>query len=290
MSSSKNLLTNEQVNQFHLQGYIIIETGLNEKVINKTIEDVAPFLGDERQLTDRVPYVDFNRIQDAWHISHNVYKVATNRTVLSILEQLYQHKPKPFQTLNFLRGTGQPVHSDSIHFNSEPFGLMCGVWTAFEDVGLDQGPLIYYAGSHKLAEMNYPDFGLEASASSYDQYLAKLQEIIAENNFEADYGVLKKGQALIWSANLLHGGSDLVNLESTRKSQVTHYYFEGAKPWRPSESTKRRYYFEPDWVKDMRYRKPKYPLSTKARLTHRIVDRFFNRYGLNWFSNKQKKR
>jgi hypothetical protein len=35
----------------------------------------------------------------------------------------------------------------------------------------------------------------------------------------------KKGQALIWDANLLHGGSGHRDPERTRWSQVTQYYF-----------------------------------------------------------------
>jgi len=37
----------------------------------------------------------------------------------------------------------------------------------------------------------------------------------------------KAGQAIIWSANLLHGGDHQRDLVPTRWSQVTHYVFEG---------------------------------------------------------------
>ena len=41
---------------------------------------------------------------------------------------------------------------------------------------------------------------------------------------------IKKGSALIWSANLLHGGIPVENPEKiSRLSQATHYYFEGCK-------------------------------------------------------------
>ena len=38
---------------------------------------------------------------------------------------------------------------------------------------------------------------------------------------------MKKGTALIWSANLLHGGGIIVDKDRTRFSQVTHYNFKG---------------------------------------------------------------
>ena len=71
-----------------------------------------------------------NRIQDYWRVSRPVHVAATAPGVLAALESLYGRGPRPFQTLNFNWGTEQAVHSDSIHFNSEPFGLMCGVLAA----------------------------------------------------------------------------------------------------------------------------------------------------------------
>ena len=37
----------------------------------------------------------------------------------------------------------------------------------------------------------------------------------------------KKGQTLIWASNLLHGGAPIINPNSTRFAQATHFYFEG---------------------------------------------------------------
>lgn len=241
-------------------GYIVIDTDLSDAVLEGAKNDLSAYFGPEREHPIHVPMADYNRVQDAWHISQNVLKIAQCEKVIETLAALYPSPMRPFQTLNFYKGTQQAVHSDSIHFNSEPFGAMCGVWTALEDVGADQGPLIYYPGSQKLDEMNYSDFNLISSQSSYQQYLQELQTLINDNDFKPEFGLLKKGQALIWSANLLHGGSKQDDLNLTRKSQVTHYYQEGAKYWRPSESSEGRHYFTPDWVRDMSGEEYMYPI------------------------------
>lgn len=44
---------------------------------------------------------------------------------------------------------------------------------------------------------------------------------------------IEKGNMLIWSANLLHGGDPILKHDSTRFSQVTHYYFEACKYYTP---------------------------------------------------------
>ena len=71
---------------------------------------------------------------------------------------LYDREVVPFQTLNFLRGTQQMAHSDTIHFSSLPAKFMAGVWIALEDVTHENGPLFYYPGSHKMPEYNFNHF------------------------------------------------------------------------------------------------------------------------------------
>lgn len=261
--------------RFEQNGYVILDSGIDESVLDAASGELERYFGDEREVPIHVPYADRGRIQDAWHINQNVLAIATAPQVLNALKSIYGKSPQPFQTLNFYRGTQQPVHSDSIHFNSEPFGAMCGVWTALEDIGPDQGPLIYYPGSHKLPEMNYPDFGLPASEASYPQYLEAIQSLIKEHGFKPEFGLLKKGQCLIWSANILHGGSHQNDKSLTRRSQVTHYYLGHPKAWRPVQSSDERFYFEPEVVRDVSAEPYKYPIQIKRvppTLVEKVVD------------------
>ena len=103
--------------------------------------------------------------------------------------------------------TQQPAHSDTIHFNSRPPGFMAGVWVALEDADMDNGPLFYYPGSQKLPEVTMQDVGVEADYSQYPHYEDYIRKLVAEHGLEPEYALIKKGQALIWSANLLHGGT-----------------------------------------------------------------------------------
>ena len=58
----------------------------------------------------------------------------------------------------------------------------------------------------------------------------------------------KKGQALIWAANLLHGGAAQTNLKRTRYSQVTHYYFDNCCYYTPMSSVP---FLGPIWFRDI---------------------------------------
>jgi hypothetical protein len=105
-------------------------------------------------------------------------------------------------------------------------------------IDLLAGPLIYYPGSHKwpviLPEtVNAP----RASGNNpYENYhlLEKAWEAeIAARGTEPMAFLAKKGEALIWDANLWHGGAPQTDRSLTRHSQVTHYFFEGCTYWAP---------------------------------------------------------
>lgn len=170
------------------------------------------------------------RLQDAWHFDSNVKDIATNVGLLELLSALYQRNAFPFQTLNFPVGTEQTAHSDHAHFNSVPERFMCGVWLAFEDVDENNGPLFYYPGSHK-----WPSFQNEHLGVGYDQitqgypaytkFVALWDALAKKECLQRELFKAKKGQALIWSSNILHGGSAQLDKSRTRWSQVTHYFF-----------------------------------------------------------------
>jgi Phytanoyl-CoA dioxygenase (PhyH) len=181
----------------------------------------------------------YNRIMDAWTVSDAVRQVATCPRINRLLELLYGRRPIPFQTLNFLRGSEQPTHSDAYHFHSYPKHFMCGVWVAFEDIRDDNGPLHYYPGSQRL-----PDYDFLCPHRE-DEMRHFVQRLIATYGLEKEHAFLRRGQALIWTANLLHGGDPVGDRESTRLSQVTHYYFDECTYYTPfrSDFARGRLYF-----------------------------------------------
>jgi ectoine hydroxylase-related dioxygenase (phytanoyl-CoA dioxygenase family) len=173
------------------------------------------------------------RIRDAWRISANVKALALAPAVLNLLEDLYGRRTVPFQTLNFWTASQQAPHSDTLHFNSMPSGFMCGVWVALEDIDMDNGPVVYYPGSHKLSEVTMQDVGVRPDKSEYGHYERYIAELIESRGLSPQYATIRKGQALVWAANLLHGGSRLKDRKRTRQSQVTHYFFEDCRYYIP---------------------------------------------------------
>ena len=180
------------------------------------------------------------RVQDAWEFDENVKRIACNPAILALLSKLYGRAAMPFQTLNFPVGTEQHFHTDSIHFSSCPERFMCGVWVALEDVTLENGPLLYYPGSHRWPIYTNEHIGrcvsLMPETPTQALYQAMWQALVTVHAASPQQFLAKKGQALIWAANLLHGGSPQIDKNCTRWSQVTHYFFEDCAYYTPMMS------------------------------------------------------
>ena len=180
------------------------------------------------------------RLQHAWRFDEDVRAIAVNSRILKILADIYGRKAWPFTTLNFPVGTQQHFHSDCVHFSSIPERFMCGVWVALEDISDDAGPLEYYPGSHKWPIIYNDKIGVRVTGSdrlnSQELYHDIWEALIEKNGIVPQYFCPRRGEALIWAANLLHGGSRQRDPTVTRWSQVTHYYFENCCYIKPIQS------------------------------------------------------
>jgi ectoine hydroxylase-related dioxygenase (phytanoyl-CoA dioxygenase family) len=275
-------MSTDAVERFKRDGYLVIDDPCPGELVDAVTADFdrmfrEPATSSESQVErDGVLYYkhpwpedgyQWSRLLNAWKINDNARAMALSPRILAAVEHLHGRTVKPFQTLNFPVGTEQSIHADSFHFQSEPPGYMCGVWVALEDMDMDNGPLVYYPGSHKLPMPTWPvieeelgealslddfenrDAFIEARHRQYNDYCRR---IIEHHQLEPAYATIRKGQALIWAANLLHGGFARKDRSRTRHSQVTHYFFEGAdRVYTPMLVEDDHIYWNyPVWIRD----------------------------------------
>lgn len=224
------------------QGYAVFD--FPDQQLDERIERIKARLAPHYGIDFADPEADKTcgerRIQDAWQTDPDVRAIAANEAVTALLGKLYGRQAFPFQTLNFPVGTQQDAHSDMVHFSSLPEKFMCGVWLAMEDIHPDAGPLFYYPGSHRWPVMSNALIGRRGYetqlASAQDPYGEAWRALCAAQGAQPQTFLARKGQALIWCANLLHGGSAQNDPRLTRWSQVTHYYFEDCIYYTPAFS------------------------------------------------------
>ena len=221
----------------HEKGYTIIDLKLSDVFINSINKDISKALqkGDIKKNPKIYHYNKFPRIVEAWKYSKNVARLANNKELKKVLKFLYDSKPLPFSTINFIGGTEQPFHSDYIHFGSLPHKYLVGAWVALEKTNKYNGALSVIPGSHKFPLIDYQDLKqkkplniieLEKNYRVYENYI---KQLIKLKKLKPKELYLKKGEVILWAANLLHGGSNVKNKKLTRRSQVIHFHFKDSE-------------------------------------------------------------
>lgn len=220
--------------QLHDRGYAILD--FPDADFDRRAEAIKARLARRFDWRDPAACQVSARVQDAWRFDADVQAIACNPSLLALLSALYGRQAFPFQTLNFPVGTQQPVHSDHIHFSSIPERFMCGVWVALEDVHADAGPLFYYPGSHVWPGYGNEHVGAAPGAEAVLKFIRLHEAMPAIFGVARETFIARKGQALIWSSNLLHGGGAQNDRTRSRWSQVTHYFFEGCRYTTPLQN------------------------------------------------------
>lgn len=161
-------------------------------------------------------------------------RILKHPDLLSWIRLLTDREPRALQTITSHKGSQQAVHSDSIHMTTYPLGYLTAAWIAFEDIHPDSGPLVYHPGSHRLpyvfsndvgiGERDLKDIGYQSYQQKYEPFI---RQMIEEHHLQPAHFHARKGDVLVWHANLLHGGSTRRNLALTRKALVCHFYVKG---------------------------------------------------------------
>ncbi len=234
----------KELNQISEDGYTILELDQPKEIyqiINDKIDEKI-FSGNPKLNPKYYHYNDNPRVIEAWRDIEEIVDLARDKDVLDFLECLYKKRPIPFSTINFIKSSEQPLHSDYMHFSSKPERYLTGVWFALEDIDINSGPLQVIPKSHKLPittleelSQNIPK-NTKQLKSNYTEYEEHVIKLVKENNLDSKKITLKKNQCLIWSANLLHGGSPINDESLTRKSLVVHYHYENCLYYNPGFS------------------------------------------------------
>ncbi len=218
----------KEISNWSEDGYAIMDSFFSEQEV-ELINSEVKHLIDSEKIANRYngrKYMFANRVS-------GIVSGIGNGNMRNIVEILLSRKVELFQTINFEKGSEQRAHSDSIHMSTFPKGNLIATWVALQDITVDDGPLFFYPKSHKLPYIDNSDFdnlGTKRMLGKHNNsvYEDKIQEVLTKSNLEKKLFLAKKGDVLIWHANLLHGGSEIMLDSKSRLSMVFHYYANDA--------------------------------------------------------------
>eukprot|EP01033_Poteriospumella_lacustris_P018691 gene18691-13461_t len=171
-----------------------------------------------------------SKIMEAHAHNPALLKLILNKKLHHYMTLIYDDIPVATQSLFFRVGaSAQLLHRDPWYVQTRPPGNMMASWVALEDIHVGSGELEYIPGSHKLTYLplgETKDFIFNgAKKEDIDAHIKDMWDQVQAKGLKTQSFAPKKGQALIWHANLIHGGSASygVNATKTRKSFVVHY-------------------------------------------------------------------
>ena len=159
---------NNAMNKLNEDGYCIIDLDIDDLIDNANNDIEKAIKKSFKTNSAAYHYNDSPRIVEAWKFSKSIKKIATLDTITNFLKEAYKSEPIPFSTINFVKGTEQPLHSDEFHFGSIPHRYLSGCWIALEDIDSDSGPLSIAVKSHKLPIFSFEMLNINVPKSEKD--------------------------------------------------------------------------------------------------------------------------
>jgi len=228
-------------------GYVIIPNAIDHGLADSLADEIAAVTREPDKFIARrnrqayahptqevVKDLSFRVIDfhvNSRYASHAIYC----EPIAEVLEAVFATPANAFQCLTFVHGAQQAMHQDGAYVVvSEPLQFLAS-WIALEDVSRGSGELVYYPGSHKLDDFLFGEERSKAWVPSshgreiHQEFMASIVARSEAAGLQRESFLPRKGDALIWASDLVHGGAKIQN-DRTRKSVVTHYCPVEVKP------------------------------------------------------------
>ncbi|CAA7386028.1 hypothetical protein CHRY9393_00318 [Chryseobacterium fistulae] len=216
------------VDNYDANGYLILKNYLSSDVVDQINSEIEKLMEN-----GTLKFRYGNKLMFAIHYSEIIKNIGDDKNLIDFLSILLDGRAKLFQSINFIKGSQQKTHSDSIHMTTYPLGGLLGVWIALENVDENNGALHYIPQTHKLPYFLNSDYDnegdlLKIGNKSYKAYEEFLENKVKELGLKKEIFNAQKGDLLIWHANILHGGEPHLDKKRTRKSLVYHFFDENS--------------------------------------------------------------
>jgi phytanoyl-CoA hydroxylase len=168
------------------------------------------------------------RVVDVYVYYQSAREALFSPAIVEFLTAIFDEPPLLFQSLTFERGSQQPIHQDTAFVIVDSPLKLAAAWIALEDIQPGSGELSYLEGSHRLPEYlfsgRYKHWNLTRDGQEqHDAWRRQMSQHADQLGLERKTFRPRKGDVLIWAADLAHGGGEVRDPALTRRSLVGHY-------------------------------------------------------------------
>lgn len=230
-----------QLEQFERDGYIVLEGAASNEDLDRFESSISKAFREGHEhliaqqpgslvpmrVSDETPR-DGTRIVDSFAVIPAALELFCSPRLVRFLRAVLGEKPMLFQSLSFDKGSEQGLHQDTAYVVVDHPLELAACWIALEDVQPGSGELQYLVGSHRLPDF---DFGGNKKHWNSEQDGNAIHEewarwLVSEGQrrgLALKKFMAKRGDILVWHADLAHGGSPIADRDLTRKSLVGHF-------------------------------------------------------------------
>ncbi|MFC5470627.1 phytanoyl-CoA dioxygenase family protein [Cohnella suwonensis] len=225
MSVKTNVLSEEQVNRFEKEGFLVVKGLFSEedlRTIEATFEAISHtavpgyFEPDLSGETDD-PLKRYPRVMHPHRFNGTAKSYMLHEPVMNVLAGLYGEEALAAQSMFYYKppgSRGQALHQDNFYLQVEP-GNCIAAWTAIDAADEENGGLLVVPKTGDYA-LVCPDVA-DAKESFTSHYVKPPKEE------KAMPVVMDKGDVLFFNGNLIHGSYRNKSKDRFRRAFICHY-------------------------------------------------------------------
>jgi phytanoyl-CoA hydroxylase len=218
-------LTEEQKNQFEMEGYLIVR-GLFQPDELTEIEDTFQEIshttvpGLFEPIIDQVtedPLKRYPRVMHPHRFNATAMKYMLHKPVMDVLTDLYGEEAYAAQSMFYYKppgSRGQALHQDNFYLKVEP-GNCIAAWTAVDAADEENGGLLV------VPKTNAYDLVCPDKADDKESFTTHY--VKPPKDQKAIPAILDKGDVLFFNGNLIHGSYRNKTTNRFRRAFICHY-------------------------------------------------------------------
>ena len=155
-------ITQEHIDQYHEQGFLVIERAFTESQVRNIVQALEDFLSDGEYdpksvlfeaWADGTEAESVRKVCDFTSADSRLQKVVNDSNILSLVSRLmHGARPSLLQEMALLKPAGgreKPWHQDRAYFNVEWGRPVVGTWIALDKATPENGCMRLWTGRHR---------------------------------------------------------------------------------------------------------------------------------------------
>lgn len=224
-------VTDDDINYFHQNGYLVIEDGFSQEEIKSALDGMVYLMDGnnpdfkaiqfEPKLAKAKDEMNPDERRDAIrkifnYVGHEprLNAIAEQAGLLSVLQRIMRDTPVLFQDMALVKpprfGSEKPWHQDLAYFNLQKSTIVVGVWIALDEATAENGCMHIIPGSHIEGPMIH--------FKRRDWQICDTDVPVVRDTVVP----LQPGGCLFWHG-LLHHGSPVNQTDKRRRALQLHY-------------------------------------------------------------------